>query len=199
MPPLSRTGKPGGRQWGRGPGRGWGRARGRARGRRTVAYSLQWEAGAAAVALVVWLPVFVGVMALTLSAGHLFVARLRVQTAVDMAALAAVQDVDLERLARGERHIREDQARADAVRWLVENLEAAFPGNPASPARIEVDVYNPSPTRPAVHRRSGRVIRDPTVSVYVEYPARVPSLPAVGGRVLLKAWGDASVIEKQGE
>ena len=145
------------------------------------------------VLLVVFLPVLVAVMALMAETGRLFVVARRVQAAADLGALAGAQEVDLERLAEGERYLDEGRARTQAERLTRENLRDL--GGAAANAGLQVYVINVA-TGPAAHPRTGRLIRDPTVSVWVE--VTVP-LYLIGWRseVTLGAHADASVVEKR--
>jgi Flp pilus assembly protein TadG len=75
--------------------------------------------------LVLFLPVLLTCLYATCGLGALLLARARAQTAADLAALAAAQDVDLERLQEGERRLRPEDAARDAVAWARANLDAA--------------------------------------------------------------------------
>ncbi|MCL6449676.1 MAG: hypothetical protein K6T75_00050 [Acetobacteraceae bacterium] len=157
------------------------------------------QAGAAALLLVVALPVLAAALGLVADGGVMLLCRLRAQGAADLAALAAAQDVDLERLARGERFIVEEQARRDARDWALGNLEPLaelMGGPPQQLAEIEVEVINPPPGGSVRHPRTGRLVSDPTVWVAVSFPVRLPlGLAALQGRAWAQA--DASVVEKK--
>lgn len=152
------------------------------------------ERGSISVLVVIWLPLILVCAALVTDLGRAIVARGRIQAASDFAALAAVQNVDLDRLYEGVPVLLEDRAIDDAVNWAQQNLYASLPRiNANDRVLVEPSVYNGSHTSPLVNRRTGRVINDPTVSVCVEVPWSTKGswLPI---RCLLRAIGDASVM-----
>jgi len=157
-------------------------------GRRTC------ESGAVLVLVVAFLPVLVATMALVVETGRLFVAARRVQAACDLGALAGAQEVDLDRLAQGERYLDEERARIEAERITRENLRE-LGGVAAETGRVHVYVINVA-GGPTAHPRTGRLIRDPTVSVWVEVVVPV-YLVWWTSEVHLSAHADASVVEKR--
>lgn len=126
------------------------------------------ESGSVGPLVVLMLPVLVLVMSLVVDVGLLFVCKNLSATAVDMAALAAAQEVDLDRLARGERYINPQAAENTARTWIKDNLDAALIGLAGSPSDgevyVDVTVYNASKNAPLMHeplaseRRSSPVL-----------------------------------------
>ncbi|MEW6242709.1 MAG: pilus assembly protein TadG-related protein [Bacillota bacterium] len=80
--------------------------------------------GSVLVMMVVFLPVLIGTAFFTLATGRLVYARAVVQASADLGALAALNNVDLARLARGERWIDPEAAIRDARLWAQECLMA---------------------------------------------------------------------------
>lgn len=149
--------------------------------------------GGVLVLVVAFVPVLAAVLSLVLETGRLFVVARWVQAAADLGALAGAQEVDLERLADGERWLDEARARAEALSVTGANLRDL--GARAMGTRVQVYVVNVTGGR-AVHPRTGRSIRDPTVSVWVE--AEVPVRMAWWVRtVRVSAHADASVVERR--
>lgn len=144
------------------------------------------------------LPVLVLCAGLAIDAGWLFVARQRLMAAADLAALAACQELDIDKLAAGQAFL--DSARAGSVarQFVRANLAAAF-GEIAdlNKAEIEVEVYNTVGGRPVRHRRTGRLLNDPTVAVRIGFPLRPPILSAALGEVRISGRADASVVKKR--
>lgn len=157
------------------------------------------EQGAVLVLVVLLLPLLVLAAGLVADLGMLFYARHLAYAAADLGALAGVQDVDLDRLAGGERWIKEGPARRDAEEWTRKNLEANFPGKGAGRrAMVKVEVYNPAPGRHSRDGFTGRMIGDPTVCVVVHLPLRLQFLSVLVPEVELTVHADASVVEKRG-
>lgn len=150
------------------------------------------QSGAVLVLVVAFIPVLVAVMALVLETGRLFVLARWAQAAADLGALAGVQEVDLERLADGERYVDEERARLAAERITRDNLRDL--GGVVGSSHVQVYVINVA-GGPTTHPRTGRLIRDPTVSVWVEVSAPV-HLVWWTREVHLAAHADASVVEK---
>lgn len=151
------------------------------------------QSGAVLVLVVAVLPVLVAAMALVVETGRLFVLARWVQAAADLGALAGAQEVDLERLAVGERCLDEERARKEAERVTEDNLRDL--GGVVGSSRVRVYVINVA-DGPSPHPLTGRLIRDPTVSVWVE--VTVPVRLAWWTRdVCLGAHADASVVEKR--
>ncbi len=153
--------------------------------------------GSVLVMSVLFLPVLVAALGMVADLGVLLVARRAAYAAADMAALAAVQEVDLESLGQGTIVLNTQPAEAAAEEWVRSNLAAAFTVWPAGfqPA-IKVRVYNASPSDPAFHSGTAKVLDYPTVCVTLQVPV---SLPFHLGRtwvVMLPAHADASVVPR---
>jgi uncharacterized membrane protein len=162
---------------------------------RGAAAGMRGERGATSVMVVLFLPVLLLCLYATCGVGATLLGRARAQAAADLAALAAAQNVDLERLAQGERRLDPESAMRDAAAWARANLDAARRLFAAGVAPvITVDVYNPLPGEPMRHRRSGRELTDPTVAVTV----RLRAAPAAGPLTAhdIEATADASVLER---
>jgi len=150
------------------------------------------------VAVVVALPVWVLMLGTMADVGLLFLVRTRLQAAVDMAALAAVQDVDLDRLASGERYIRPDAAARDGRRWARMNVDVGLQGIVEQDSfEVDVQVLNASPEEPLAHPVTRRVLVDPTVIVTARARMRLPFLGLVRGPVQVSARADAAVKERE--
>lgn len=93
--------------------------------------------GAAGVLAVLFLPVLVAALAGTLSLGRASVLRCRMSQAADLAALAAVQCLDRDRLGEGEIVLVKTQARAVAEEYAFANLTAGQ----WQPIDLSVDTY----------------------------------------------------------
>ncbi|MCL4368043.1 MAG: pilus assembly protein TadG-related protein [Actinobacteria bacterium] len=157
------------------------------------------ERGAVAALVAIFLPVLVLAAGLVMDLGAVFVTRHVAYAAADLAALAAVQDVDLDRLAEGELCIVEGEARRDATRYALENLRASLRRvDIDGRARIEVEVYNPEPGHPLRHRETGRLLRTPTVSVRISVPMRTYFVTFLVREVRVAVRADASVVRKAG-
>lgn len=116
--------------------------------------------------------------------------REQLRQACDLAALAAAQDVDLERLARAERWIVPEDAERDARRYVALNLAGA-----RLPAySVEVRVLNASASHPLSHPWTGRRLVDPTVAVRVEGDMPTVFLRSLRPAIHLRATADASVL-----
>jgi uncharacterized membrane protein len=162
-------------------------------GRSWPASLLTGQSGAVLVLVVAFLPVLVAAMALVVETGRLFVLARWAQAAADLGALAGAQEVDLEQLADGERYLDEERARLAADRITTDNLRDL--GGVVGSSRVQVYVINVA-EGPTIHPRTGRFIRDPTVSVWVEVSVPV-HLVWWTHQVRLAAHADASVVEKR--
>jgi len=157
------------------------------------------EEGAILILVVLLLPLLVVVAGLVADMGILLYVRHLAYAAADLGALAGAQNVDLERLAGGERWIEEGPARRDAEAWARNNLEVNFPGRGVeSRAEVRVEVYNPIPAHYPGDRYTGRVLRDPTVCVLINLPVRLRFLSMLVPEVNLTVHADASVVERKG-
>lgn len=149
--------------------------------------------GSISVLMVITLPVLLICAALVTDLGRMIVACGRIQAAADFGALAAVQNIDLERLYEGIPVITEDEAVRDAIVWTKYNLKGAVPGIDLDrDIVIEAQVYNASNTAPLINGRTGRILTDPTVSVYIETPWNTRGTWCPVGTIL-RSLGDASV------
>ncbi len=149
------------------------------------------QAGSVLVVTVMVLPVMLLMLTLVVASGSLFSSRGSLQGAVDMAALAGVQELDWDALAGGEIQLVEDQALYHAHANLMQNL-ALVPRGVVCQAEITIMVLNARPGEPLQHPGSGRSLTYPTVWVRVRVPVRAVGLPA-GRHIWLWATADASV------
>lgn len=149
--------------------------------------------GSASVWFVLVLPVALLALGLVLDVGRLVVVRAHAQAAADFAGLAAVQELDLDRLGRGERWLRAGDAERVARAWVVDNLRHGLGEEVALASETRIAVINAGEEAPRRHPWTGRTLRDPTVAVETAVPVRlrfVPGRPQV--RVTVRA--DASVV-----
>ncbi|MBX5464995.1 MAG: pilus assembly protein [Clostridia bacterium] len=151
------------------------------------------QRGAVSAWFVLALPALLLLLALVADVGRFFVLRALAQNAADLGALAGVQELDLARLAEGERWLLTSQAEAAAYAVADANARAALPGEPYV---IETLAVNAAAGAPRRHPWSGRWLADPTVSVRVTLNAR--SFFLGGRRLPLRVQGDASVMERPG-
>ena len=139
------------------------------------------ERGQVALYAILLFPVLTLVLALVLAVGSLESTRTRLRAQLDMAALTAVQALDVQALARGEPpRLQEAEAERLARRYLALNLAATTDLLVASPSEIaaaaEVSVSNAPGTDPI----TGAGTSAPTVSIRVSAPARIPLLGLAG-------------------
>ncbi len=138
---------------------------------RQKGYGLGNQEGSAAIMVVLLLPVMIMIMGLVVDLGILVMYRGIAQSAADLGALAAAQNLNVERLEAGVIEINVKEAKADAIRWVEHNMHLNMPHlRTDSALDIFVEVYNVSSERPTYHRFTGRLIDDPTVCVLVKFP-----------------------------
>ncbi|MDQ7793022.1 MAG: pilus assembly protein TadG-related protein [bacterium] len=153
------------------------------------------EGGAALVITILMLPVLLLSLALVADAGMLMLARQLAHTAADMAALAACQELDPDRLDRGELVLDPARARAVARNYAMDNLRSAFPGiDLTEDVVVTVGVHNPNPSAPGRDQVTGRELLHPTVCVTIDVAVPLRLFPVPGGRVWVWAHADASVV-----
>lgn len=151
------------------------------------------ERGAVLVWVVLSLPVLLTALGLVVEAGRAFAGKAVLAGIADTAALAGVLELDLERLAEGERRLVPEQARRWAEEVALANLDESFPGLERT---VRVEVINASAEVPARHPVTGRRLVDPTV--FVELRVRLPLVMPVGrAAVGLSARADASVVPRR--
>lgn len=153
------------------------------------------ERGGVLPLFALFLPLAVLLLTLAADGAGLLAARGTAYAVADLAALAGAQELDLDRLARGERYILPSpavlQARAVALRNLAEN------GLPTGNARVEAVVINASARSPRPHPWTGRLLTDPTVAVGIllDLPLHFPAVAGRQARVAARA--DASVLPRR--
>lgn len=108
--------------------------------------------GGSAVVTIVLLPMLIVIVASTLELGSLRVIGARAQSAVDLAALVAVNDQDEAELRRTGRLRPADDAEAVARAVLAENLEPLGPALATPPAEIAGQAAITVTERPAAVR-----------------------------------------------
>lgn len=148
------------------------------------------EGGQVAVLLVALLPLALFLLGLVADIGLALWAREELRQAADLGALAGAQDLDLARLAQGERVLRPDAARADADRYARVNLA----GRGYRSLRVEVAVLNATREAPRREPWTGREVRDPTVAVHIEAEIPTVFLRAIVPALAVRATADASVL-----
>ncbi|MDI3317462.1 MAG: pilus assembly protein [Bacillota bacterium] len=151
------------------------------------------ERGAVSAWFVLALPAFLLVLALVADVGRFFVLHSLAQSAADLGALAGVQELDLERLAEGERRLRTWEAEAAARAVADANAREALAGDRYDLESLAINADAGAPRR---HPWSGRLLRDPTVSVRIR--VRAHSFFLAGREVPIRVQGDASVMERPG-
>jgi len=154
------------------------------------------ECGSIAVFLVITMPLLIILAGLVIDIGTLFCANSLAYAAADMAALAAVQDLDLQMLAEGKRQIMPDAATRDAEAFLAANILKNWPGLAPEDIAVAVTVYNVESGGADRHAFNGRHLSDPTVCVRVTFPVKLRFISAFSGTVSARAHADASVVRK---
>lgn len=144
--------------------------------------------------ILLWLPILMTVTALAVDGAQLFLARLRLQSAVDLAALAAVQSLDWDRLAEGEVVLLEKESE-DAVREYLHANLVSFTDE--LPVGVWVWIVNAAPGDPGVHPITGQEILYPTVVVRCKVPAPGSLLRSWDQSPVLTAEADASIRPRQ--
>ncbi|MBX5476266.1 MAG: hypothetical protein IRZ18_03980 [Clostridia bacterium] len=150
------------------------------------------HAGQAVVAWVLMVPLALTLLGSVADIGLALWAQLQFRQACDLAALAAAQDIDLVRLAHGERWLVTAQAEQDARAYVNANLSS----DPRLTGRYRVDVrvLNASPSAPLRHPWSGRELADPTVAVRVSGEIPTLFLRPILPSITVSAAADASVL-----
>jgi len=120
------------------------------------------QKGSAVILIALWLPVLLSAAALTLDVGRLFLHRIQLQAAMDLAALAGAQDADWHSLAEGVIQLDAEAAKRSARSCAADNLQALFPGQEH---QIWVWVVNATPDAPDSHPLTDAAVRYPTVIV----------------------------------
>lgn len=163
-------------------------------------YGTRWlssQRGSVSVITVLAVPAMILAAGLAVDAGVVIWARTVAQSAADLAALAAVQEIDLDRLASGERwlvaHLAIDRAE-DVAR---DNLARGGESLGAQGAVVRVRVFNVREGETERHPGDGRLLRDPTVCVTVETTPRLAFLSGVRKPETIAAHADASVVARK--
>lgn len=127
------------------------------------------EKGSITVMVALFLPVAMLLLSLLILEGEIFLVKAKLQNTADMAALAAVQELDMDKLIDGEIVIREE-AMDIANIYGEMNIVAAFSKETASQARIVTWVLNGSDTEPVKHPLTGENVQEARVLVEVSLP-----------------------------
>lgn len=153
------------------------------------------ERGGVLPLLAIFLPLVVIVLALAADAGILLAARGTVYAVADVAALAGAQELDLDRLARGEQYILPARGsfHARSVAWRNLAANGLLRGN----TRVEAAVINASPRSPRPHPWNGLLLTDPTVVVGIRVGVPSHFLSGVWRKVPVMAHADASVLPRR--
>ncbi|HEY3316593.1 MAG TPA: pilus assembly protein TadG-related protein [Bacillota bacterium] len=152
--------------------------------------------GSVVVMIVLFLPIFLLLLGLVIDIGVLFVQRQGAYSAADMAVLAGAREIDLDRLARGERYLNPAEAESATRTYFASNLAASL-GSEASEATATVRVFNPPPGSPARDPVTGRLLADPTVCLSAVVPARLYFLAFITTSAPLRIHADASLLERK--
>ncbi|MGE5485159.1 MAG: pilus assembly protein TadG-related protein [Ignavibacteriales bacterium] len=142
-------------------------------------------------------PAMILAAGLVVDAGAVIWAKAVAQSAADLAALAAVQEIDLDRLASGERWLVEPDAMKRAVDVARDNLARGGGALGAESAVVRVRVFNMSEGETERHHGDGRLLRDPTVCVTVEVRPRLVFLSPLKKPETITAHADASVVARR--
>jgi Flp pilus assembly protein TadG len=140
--------------------------------------------GQSAVYTILFLPILVLILAMVADIGTLQMQKVRLRSALDMAAVDAVQELDADHYARTGT-IRLDAVRADAAtrQFLLYNLDPLAPqlGGRAVVDRIareaEVAVINEVPSR---NPFTGVTLERPAVAARMRVPVRTGLLHLIG-------------------
>ncbi|MHB8946881.1 MAG: pilus assembly protein TadG-related protein [Bacillota bacterium] len=151
------------------------------------------DRGSVVVLVVLFLPVFLLTLGFVIDLGVLFVQRQQAMAAADMAVLAGAREIDLDKLARGERSLLPEAAAAVTRQWFASNLRASL-GSEAESASAVVHVYNATPANPATDPVTGRRLRDPTVCLAGQVSARLYFLAFIARETTLHVHADASLL-----
>ncbi len=151
------------------------------------------QRGSVVVLVVLFLPVFLLTLGFVIDLGVLFVQRQQAMAAADMAVLAGAREIDLDKLARGERSLLPEAATAAARQWFTSNLRASL-GSEAEAAATVIHVYNATQASPATDPVTGRRLHDPTICLAGEVPARLYFLAFIVPRTTLHVHADASLL-----
>ena len=158
---------------------------------------MNWSRGSVSVLTILVLPVLLASSAFAVDVGLMAWLRGTAQAAADLGALAGVQEIDVVRLARGERWINEGAAMARAKEVALENLTRNVKTlDPSREVVVKTRVFNLPDGEAAVHPGNGRVLKDPTVCVTIEVSTRLPFLSLVRRNVAVVVHADASVVQK---
>lgn len=156
------------------------------------------ERGSIASLLLLMLPALLLITALVIDIGTLFCAKAVAYNAADMAALAAVQNLDLTKLAEGTRYVLPEAADVDVRAWLATNTVANWAGVRPEDVAAAVAVYNPDGNQHLSHAGNGRSLGDPTVCVTVSFPVKLRFISFLVPQTRASAHADASVVRKGG-
>jgi len=143
------------------------------------------------------LPAMILAAGLVTDAGMVIWVKACAQSAADLAALAAVQEIDLDKLALGERWLVEPIALERAVSVARDNLARGGEALDADNAVVRVLVFNMKEGETVFHPGDRRPLRDPTVCVTIEVKARLPFLSPIKVLGAVFAHADASVVERR--
>jgi hypothetical protein len=139
------------------------------------------------------LPLLLAALLASISIGEAIVFRHLVGHAADLGALAAVQELDMDALARGELVLLPEEARSRAAEYVLANLHLMFP-NQAQAFSVSTEVINPSQGG-ATDPVTGRIHKWPTVCVLVQTSLPVGIGP-LSADIPIKAHADASAVPR---
>ena len=154
------------------------------------------ERGAAAALVICMLPLLIVVMALVIDVGVLVWYRFALINTADLAALAGVQELDLNALAQGEPRLIPEAARATVIDYARCNLQAKLGNQALQELEIQVDIYNGSPTDPVIHAGCGRQLIHPTICLRISMPVKLVFISKVLGQeqFVVRTHTDAAAV-----
>ena len=157
---------------------------------RSRAEAARSERGAVIAWFALTVPLVMVILAFVCDVAWLSYARGTVQTAVDLGALAGVQEIDFDRLAAGKVWIDEEYAVREALVNLTVNLGKGLTPSQITSSTKSVDVYNTGSF--GQHGRSR--LKHPTVCVTAQVGVR---LPVTGMPYVIRVHADASIVPRR--
>jgi Flp pilus assembly protein TadG len=142
---------------------------------------------------VLFLPPLLAALLASVSIGQVITARHLAGHAADLGALAGVQELDLDALARGELVLIPAEARSRATEYARANLHRMFPELDPGP-EVYAEVLNPTEGG-SIDPLTGRVHLWPTVCVTVVLSVPVGIGP-LSAEIPVRAHADASAVPR---
>lgn len=159
--------------------------------KRVVAGPTDGDAGGVLVLVALFLPAFILVAGMVLDLGFAFTVREAAQAACDLGALAGVQELDWDSLARGVVVLNRDRARDQTLAACRDNLLPLVAKGLVSEPRISVTVTD----RAAGYGEGG----EPAVAVEVSLTVRTfftRRLPGLSSGIPIKVRAEARCVQR---